>query len=724
MNQQDTINFLIRALEFFKLPKNKNETVYYDIPREVIDIFIFKTVGTFPRYINWKDNDKIFQQIKGWDKERLDFKLEVLRDVLKETIHQTVVVLDNPNIEKAINVATEHEKEVKVISDSGKEVPPDPNVTILTEALVEPENLQRAILDQIPENVTNRDEIASFYIKGIASVGLGEEIPVFDLDEINSQIAYSRNIFNTPSFWTSPISIPAKLYAEVGLKKLGELSQTNAADVAAIHLATRYGRTKMNFSEFKARALGTGKVSMEQFNLIESAFRTIEPDDPSWWMKAAMGGKIAQLDDRTTIALFAGETINPDAIAPQSSFIGNFFKRGIQQFTGNSSLNFVDQSIRSHVINVTKESVVKKITKSGIGIATSQLVSGVTSVLVASSELLSNAIPILGPILVFLATKILRWITTKIGLWIRKHLGAILGIFGFFAGASVFGAIGGVIIGIGGLALGGAITGVGAGAAIFGFFATLFGITMTAILTPLLITFIGIPIAIALILFIINAGAYVVPPAGNGILNPPTPITAGPGCPSGWPATTKNNELYEVRQGPGGPVSHGNGDPAWNLPPIRNPQGQIIPYLEAIDVAPVNIPGNNGLVTITHPGTVMVAGLDFNGGSFVEVQGLCNGILFRSLYVHMRNIEVEVGQKVDLGTIVGQIGMTGWAGGIHVHYEFLNDIPGRFNGTPKSDPYRKIYPPPFMIAPFIPKTVPQFCLQDNGAKIVCNVNIP
>src|SRR5258708_10041495 len=77
MNQQDTINFLIRALEFFKLPKNKNETVYYDIPREVIDIFIFKTVGTFPRYINWKDNDKIFQQIKGWDKERLDFKLEV-----------------------------------------------------------------------------------------------------------------------------------------------------------------------------------------------------------------------------------------------------------------------------------------------------------------------------------------------------------------------------------------------------------------------------------------------------------------------------------------------------------------------------------------------------------------------------------------------------------------------------------------------------------------------
>ncbi|GEM_PF-3757554 len=117
----------------------------------------------------------------------------------------------------------------------------------------------------------------------------------------------------------------------------------------------------------------------------------------------------------------------------------------------------------------------------------------------------------------------LAWLGTTILPWIKRGLPIIFGGFGALIGGVTLGGVG-IIIGFsGGFAIGGGITGgsVAAGIeTISGGVAALGGAFTSALLAPLVIAVIGIPTAVALILFIINSGAYVVPyatkSAGSG----------------------------------------------------------------------------------------------------------------------------------------------------------------------------------------------------------------
>jgi murein DD-endopeptidase MepM/ murein hydrolase activator NlpD len=42
-----------------------------------------------------------------------------------------------------------------------------------------------------------------------------------------------------------------------------------------------------------------------------------------------------------------------------------------------------------------------------------------------------------------------------------------------------------------------------------------------------------------------------------------------------------------------------------------------------------------------------------------------------SLYGHLSSVEVEVGQRVEQGQTLGRSGMTGLAGGDHLHFTML-----------------------------------------------------
>jgi murein DD-endopeptidase MepM/ murein hydrolase activator NlpD len=71
-------------------------------------------------------------------------------------------------------------------------------------------------------------------------------------------------------------------------------------------------------------------------------------------------------------------------------------------------------------------------------------------------------------------------------------------------------------------------------------------------------------------------------------------------------------------------------------------------------------------VRATANGTVMVAGWQGGYGNMVEIDH-GHGIITR--YGHLSSIDVNVGQSVKNGHIVGKVGSTGRSTGPHLHYE-------------------------------------------------------
>ncbi len=92
-------------------------------------------------------------------------------------------------------------------------------------------------------------------------------------------------------------------------------------------------------------------------------------------------------------------------------------------------------------------------------------------------------------------------------------------------------------------------------------------------------------------------------------------------------------------------------------------------YHTGVDMAcPTGTP-----VTNVMNGRVTFAGYSNSGyGYLVVVENA--GV--QSFYGHLSRIDVQVGQTVEAGTVVGASGNTGWSTGPHLHWEV------RVNGTP------------------------------------------
>lgn len=82
--------------------------------------------------------------------------------------------------------------------------------------------------------------------------------------------------------------------------------------------------------------------------------------------------------------------------------------------------------------------------------------------------------------------------------------------------------------------------------------------------------------------------------------------------------------------------------------------------------------GKNIPVSATADGIVMVAEFAPDKGYYVKINHM-NG--FTTLYAHLSELDVKVGDKVSKGDVLGLTGATGMATGIHCHYEIqLNGI--------------------------------------------------
>jgi hypothetical protein len=334
-------------------------------------------------------------------------------------------------------------------------------------------------------------------------------------------------------------------------------------------------------------------------------------------------------------------------------------------------------------------------------------------------------IPVIGPII----GAILAYIATNFPqIWekIKNFTGPIIG--GLFVGgftlvsaiAAGFSAAGIGVVTVGGVvagAIGGgkiisgistapatAIKSVGSFAG--GVLASVTTVAIAEIAVPVIIIIASIPPVVALLLFIINSSAYMVPASSFRAGN----LGSIDGCPAQmWPVSLDQGQTYYIRQGPGGEYSHGPG-------PENKPEPYSISYEEAIDITPHAYNANNHLIVATHPGTVVNSAVDGFGGNYIRILDNCGGN-FQTLYVHMLVNYAQQGQVINTGDIIGVMGKTGYATGEHLHYAFANA-----DGSKKKRTDDRTDPPPYMIMPYIPKDVPQYCVY--GFAVDCKVEIP
>lgn len=89
----------------------------------------------------------------------------------------------------------------------------------------------------------------------------------------------------------------------------------------------------------------------------------------------------------------------------------------------------------------------------------------------------------------------------------------------------------------------------------------------------------------------------------------------------------------------------------------------------------VDLRGARGTkILAAHRGRVIYTGNGFRGyGKMVMIE---HGSKWASLYAHLNRIDVRQGDYVEMGEVIGRMGRTGRATGVHLHFELLkNKLP-------------------------------------------------
>lgn len=123
-----------------------------------------------------------------------------------------------------------------------------------------------------------------------------------------------------------------------------------------------------------------------------------------------------------------------------------------------------------------------------------------------------------------------------------------------------------------------------------------------------------------------------------------------------------------------------------NLRPQRSGPFQLSPPVESMRLTRgflpargnrrahhgIDIPGPmNAPIHAAHDGVVVYAGQRFRGyGKMVLIE---YNDTWATLYAHLNAFRVVTGQEVQAGEVIGLMGRTGHATGVHLHFELLRD---------------------------------------------------
>lgn len=296
-----------------------------------------------------------------------------------------------------------------------------------------------------------------------------------------------------------------QFYLDMGEAKIAEKEPEKA-------IAIRLKRNGVNLSNFHfiERLAIQNNVSQDQLHVLKSEIEklnTAAKEGTLNWSNYMASGKFDIALQRANITpevgnlLFAGGTLNYQAIAPQHNFLGGaVFKIGQQVFGGRAEKlikGSINKGLQKAAIRAGG-AILEKVAATGIGKA----IGGVAVALGIVGSGGATALIAGG-----------KWLWDKAKFIIHNRSGQILGVIG--------GLIGGLIAGPVGL-----LVGIGIGAQIAGIdwkkwgritrrvLAVIGAYFLARLILPLIIAgsiLIGGTLFVSLVLFIINSGAYVVP---------------------------------------------------------------------------------------------------------------------------------------------------------------------------------------------------------------------
>ena len=275
----------------------------------------------------------------------------------------------------------------------------------------------------------------------------------------------------------------------------------------------------------------------------------------------------------------------------------------------------------------------------------------------------------------WIASEVITRLSSKIGQWLKDHKELAVGLLGGLIAlpfAGLFGALG-VGVGLGlatGFVLGGSAGFTSAAAGIGGGISYFFsGLLLPSIAGPIIFALLGVPLIIALILFIINSGAYIVPGFGS--------LGSGPGsvpqeCAGGEIPKPENvNVLFS-----------GDGRYAFPVAPYGETYQSCTHWDKtlAIDIGIVGATRNahNPVVAYTSGRIELISENDPKGGKYIILAGSDGRYYY---YAHNCSLYVSSGQTVSAGEVIATTDNSGSAANTPEHLHFaISSFPTFYNG--------------------------------------------